>query len=418
MMLDSISRPPRIAAVLGGTAAHKELCMQLKSRGYYTVLIDYLDNPTAKQVADEHIQESTLSVEKVFQIASAYNAELVISSCIDQANVTACHVLSMLGKFFPYSLETAHSFANKDIMKEVLYKHMIPTSKYVVLSSSYSSNWRTLKYPLIVKPADSNGSKGVICCQNEDEVIRSIETALSFSRTKLVIVEEFLEGREIGFDSFIQDGEVHFLNTRERNKIFGVSDEQQIFGSCWPAQLESDQVSKLTKIAQDIASSFSLNNSPLMAQLILGSDGFKVIECAPRIGGGDNHNVIKMSTGFDILAASIDSFIGVKPKLKGHKSSSLIADIYLYATQGLFGSIEGLSELKGNGTIETYDVYRNSGDTIGPELSSNNRVGVFTVAGTSKAELNVKFNRAIQQLEIVGTNGKSIMRREIYGVFG
>ena len=79
------------AIVLGGTNPHIELIKNLKKRGYYTILVDYAENPLAKDYADEHIQESSLDKEKVFKIARDRKVNLVISTCSDQANVTACY---------------------------------------------------------------------------------------------------------------------------------------------------------------------------------------------------------------------------------------------------------------------------------------------------------------------------------------
>ena len=81
-----------IAIVLGGTNPHKALIENLRTRGYYTLLIDYNENPPAKEIADNHIKFSTLDQEGVLSIAKSVNAELVISTCVDQANVTACYV--------------------------------------------------------------------------------------------------------------------------------------------------------------------------------------------------------------------------------------------------------------------------------------------------------------------------------------
>ena len=103
--------------MLGGTSPHIALIENLKDRGYYTVLVDYYENPPAKKVADEHIRESTLDQDKVLEIAKSINAKLVISACVDQANVTACYVAEKLGLPVPYIYETAMSVTNKGLMK-------------------------------------------------------------------------------------------------------------------------------------------------------------------------------------------------------------------------------------------------------------------------------------------------------------
>ena len=115
-MSDSLNKP--VALVLGGTYPHRELVLNLIRRGYHTVLVDYLPNPSAKELADEHIQESTLDVDVVLNIARERHAEIVISVCIDQANVTAARVSEILGLSAPYRGEIAEAVTHKILMKQ------------------------------------------------------------------------------------------------------------------------------------------------------------------------------------------------------------------------------------------------------------------------------------------------------------
>lgn len=150
-----------IAIVLAGTRPHILLIEKLKQRGFYVILVDYLDNPIAKPYADLHFQESTLNNEAVINIAREYNASLVISTCVDQANLTACYVSGKLGLPHPYSYETAMNVTDKLRMKKIMMENNIPTSKYYNISESMIQDIYDLKYPVIVKPADCNSSKGV-----------------------------------------------------------------------------------------------------------------------------------------------------------------------------------------------------------------------------------------------------------------
>jgi len=125
----------KVAVVLGGTSPHAELICRLQKRGYYTILIDYLDNPPAKAVANLHVQESTMDMEMVYQVAKQYNADIVISACVDQANITACYADEKLGLPHPYSYELASKITNKGYMKQVMFEHGIPTSRYIYLGN-------------------------------------------------------------------------------------------------------------------------------------------------------------------------------------------------------------------------------------------------------------------------------------------
>lgn len=94
-MSNTFNKP--VALVLAGTFPHRELIRNLRARGYYVVLVDYLPEPPAKDCADEHVQESTLDQNVVLRIARERNAKLVISTCVDQANLVACFVSEKMG---------------------------------------------------------------------------------------------------------------------------------------------------------------------------------------------------------------------------------------------------------------------------------------------------------------------------------
>jgi len=149
-----------IAIVLGGTNPHIALIENLKNRGYYTLLVDYLENPPAKTFADKHIRESTLEKEKVYDLAKRYNASLVISTCIDQANATACYAAEKLGLPSPYNYETALNVTNKGLMKRIMLDNNIPTARHFFIKRPDEFFNFKMKFPVVIKPADSNGAVG------------------------------------------------------------------------------------------------------------------------------------------------------------------------------------------------------------------------------------------------------------------
>ncbi|OQC68427.1 MAG: argininosuccinate lyase [Verrucomicrobia bacterium ADurb.Bin006] len=404
-----------VAIVLGGTSPHAELCRLLKARGYHTLLIDYYERPCAKAAADEHLRVSTLDQERVLEIARNRAASLVLATCIDQANVTACYVLERLGKFAPYSYQTAVAVSTKSIMKAIMIKHGIPTSRFVQVSDTASTHWRGLNFPLIVKPCDSNSSKGVRRCDSPEQVERHLASALGISRRHEAVVEEFKDGREIAFDSYVMNGRVHLMMTRERRKITGFRDSiQQIYGSFWPAHVSGPTQQRLVAVGEWIARVFQLDNTPLMMQAIISGDQISVIEFAPRIGGGENHRIIKMATGFDLIDAAIDSFLGRRPVLNQREPGRVFLDNYLYAKPCLLGRVEGMEELLQDGVIDCFETYKSTGFEVGESISSNNRVGAFIVSGASEQECLETLRRAVSRVEIFDCAGNPVMLREIY----
>jgi carbamoylphosphate synthase large subunit len=405
-----------IAIVLGGASPHKALIQNLKGRGYYTLLVDYAEKPVAKAIADEHIMESALDADRVLEIAHTCRADIVISTCGDQTNVTACYVAEKLGLPMPYNYETALKVTNKALMKQIMLENNIPTSKYHKIENVKDIGSCCLKYPIIVKPTDCYSSKGIrkisAASENIEEII---QTALDISRKKEAIIEEYIIGTEIGVDCFIKNGKAVVLMVRERRKInkdhiF----EQQTYGGLYPLPVSNEIIDQIKIVANQIANVFKLNNTPLLIQAILNEDSVYVIEFGARISGGESYKMIKDLTGFDYLDAAIDSFLGNDVTINYHQPDSFYATNFLYVKPGIFSHISyGESLLKDN-VLEYYYPWKERGFVIGPEITSNNRVGVFTVKSDTIEGLYDKINFALKNIEVYDMDGNPIMRRDIY----
>lgn len=404
----------KTAIVLGGTYPHRLLINKLKNRGYYTILIDYYENPIAKEVADRHIQESTLDKDRVLEIAKREKASLVISSCVDQANVTACYVAEQLGLPHPYSYNTSLCVTDKQLMKQIMMRDGIPTSHYYSINSLNEFDPDRLNFPLIVKPADSNSSKGVrrfdaFNAQSTEYILQ----ALKLSRNGAAIIEEYKKGKEVGVDCIIKNHKPIIVMTRERRKIKSNIDSiQQIYGSFWPASISPRQMDSIRIIAEQIAESFELDNTPLMIQAIVSDNEISVIEFGARIGGGENYRIIKELTGYDIIEQSINSFLNSEISSSFSNPSAKIADNYIYMHAGVFGRME-IDKCVLSDVLYS-NVYRRSGSIVGGDISSNNRVGVFVVKADSEFALSEKIKRVVANMEVYNAADLPVMRKDIY----
>ncbi len=403
------------ALVLGGTNPHIELIKNLKNRGFYTILIDYFKNPPARTYADEHIQASTLDNEAVLKIAQDNKVDLVISTCVDQANATACFVAEKLNLPKPYSYETALKVTNKPIMKEIMRDSGIPTSDFIYASSVDDFDESKLDYPVVVKPADCNGSKGVRKVDNDNDLKKYLQEALSLSRTNNAIIEEYVEGDEIQIDCFIQDNKAKLLMMSKKRKMPARMDSvMQSFGSIMPYTVSETVRAKIQKIVEKIAVSFKLNNTPMLIQTLVHNDDVSVIEFAPRIGGGLSYRIIKMVSSFDILNASVDSFLGNMVDVETKNSNCCFSTNNIYARPCVFKEITGYQQLIEQSVIEEFYPYKTQGMTVGAEVSSSNRIAGFLVKAQNHNELIKKMKIAVNKLEVVDMSNNSVMIKDFY----
>lgn len=405
-----------IAVVLGGTTPHIELIKNLQKRGYYTLLVDYLKSPPAQYFADEHIQESTLDLNLVLQIAKNRKASLVISTCIDQANITACYVSEKMGLPTPYSYETSLIVTDKTLMKERMKEHNISTSKYLFTKNFQEALNSDLSYPLVVKPSDSTGSKGVRRADTESDLQNYFKQAKEISRSGKVIVEEFNDGVELQVDCFIQNGKSHLIMIREKNRmnLYGEF-VMQSFGSTVPASISEKIKSEILEASNKISKAFCLDNVPMFIQLIVDKDDkINILEFAPRVGGGLSYRMIKKYTGFDFLNGAVNSCLGLPTKIEKKSNVGFLQTGLIYASEGIFGKITGFENLMKDELLDEHFLFFKEGATVSNDLSTKSRVGAFLITADTSEELKKKFFKTIEYIDVKDINGISIMRKDIY----
>ena len=407
----------KTALVLGGTSPHKLLIDKLKRRGFHVILIDYLDNPPAKESADEHIKASTLDQDAVLSIAKERKADLVISACIDQANSVCCYVAEKLNLPHPYSYKTSLDVTNKGLMKRIMRRNGIPTSSFVTVSSPDKVEWSSVRFPSVVKPVDCNSSKGVKRVDNRDGAETALADAILLSRTHEAILEGYNVGPEIQVDCLATSSGVKVMMTRLKQKI--VSDGKgmvlQSFGSVFPAPLNVVQLAEVQSIAERIAFAFDLWNTPFFYQAIITEEGISVLEFAPRIGGGLSYSILKDFGSYDAVEYAIDSYLGKELEAVPHiPNDKFLSSILVYVRRGVFDHLEGFENLISTGMIDRGFLMKTQGDFIDEDLRSSNRVAAFIVTEKDYHSLQSKARQAFSSIEAFDLDGKPMINRSIY----
>ena len=402
-----------IALVIVGTNPHAELVQKLKKRGYYVLLVDYADNPPAKQFADEHYQVNVFDAEAILEIARKRKPDLVISSAAERANAVACYVSEKMGLYVPYSYEKAMEISHKVSMKKKMQEFGIPTSKHIHTNDLSSIDLKDLDFPLVIKPADGYGSKGICKFYNEEELIAGLKDNPYFTDSKYMIIEEFLDGREFGLYCHVGEGKADlvFINEKIKNRNI---DSLPAYGTISNPDLDDKTIGGFLEIANMIVDKFELNNTPLLIQLVITDNGIKVLEFSPRLGGGVSYRTVKLQTGFDFLEFSIHSFLGIPYSQEYKNGKYRILDSGIYVKHGFFGKIEGEEELIKKGVIEELILYKTRGMEIGKDFSSSSRVGAFIIKARDNNELYKKIVTAYNRLKVYDVNGHEIILNDFH----
>lgn len=404
-----------VAIVLGGTNPHIELIHQLQNRGYFVVLVDYLDNPPAKAIADLHEQISTMDAQAVLDVARRHCAKLVISTSVDQANITACYVAEQLGLTKPYSHQTALKITNKGYMKKVMVENGIPTTKHIYLEADEELLKFDLEFPVMVKPADCCAASGVKKANNEEDLRQFLSEAKQVSRTGRTVVEEFMPGVEVSAYCFVEDNHAQVIMISERLSVIeGENQVLKCYATITPPTVSETAVEKVKQAATQIANAFRLNNTPLHVQAIIDGDEICIIEFAPRVGGGISYQTIRSNTGFDIISATIDSYLEKKVNLQYTKPIGYYVINQIYGVSGIFDHIEGADRLLEDGIIESMHYHKTKGMRVYDDRASGGRIAAFIVKGNDREEVCRKVAYVMDHIEVYDTEGNNMMRKDLY----
>lgn len=405
------------ALVLAGGFPQIDLIEKLKLREIETILIDYYEYPVARDYADKFYRISTLDINAVRKVAIEEKVDFIITVCTDQALLTMAKISEELKLPCYIDYETAQNVTNKEYMKKVFFENDIPCSKFVISSEYKSTDFLCLEYPLIVKPVDCNSSKGVRRVENVYDLKVAYSEALSLSRTKTVIVEEYISGKELSVDVYVENGKAIVLDITTSEKL-KIQDRFIIYRTWHPANISFDIKKKIDSVCQKIAESFKLTNSPMLVQLLSDGKEVYVIEFSARAGGGVKHLSITRRSGIDINSAVIDLTLGKKPHMIiEDPETKYMVDEYVYCYQGVFDHMEGFEFLKESKVIKDYYQFRNKGSVINSIENSGDRICGFTIQGDSFNELKEKNNIVNWNVKIISTEGKDIMRHDFIADF-
>ncbi|MBQ9968244.1 MAG: ATP-grasp domain-containing protein [Oscillospiraceae bacterium] len=401
------------ALVLAGGFPQIALIEELKSRGIYTILADWNEEPVAKKHADKFYQASTLDTDAITEIARKEKVDLLLTACTDQALLTVAYVSEKLGLPCYIDYQTALNVTNKAYMKKVFDENGISTAKHIVLGELDESKLDGWEFPLIVKPVDCNSSKGVKKVTDMDELRVAFADAVRFSRTNTAIIESFIEGPEVSVDIYVEGGKAHVLCISNNDKIAD-KDKFVIFRGRCPAR-ELDAVrGPVEKTAQQITDAFGLKDTPMLIQLITDGKRVFVLEFSARTGGGTKFLRIKKMTGFDVIKAVVDLTLGLKPHVEHDPACcNYLADEFIYCKPGSFDHLEGFEELKAEGVMDDYYVFKWKGAAFTGVESSGDRAAGFTITADTLEEFRRKHDIVASRIKVIGADGTDIMRHDL-----
>jgi len=392
--------------LLGGSTQQIPAIEYANKMGYYTLLCDYLPDNPGKKYADKFYCVSTTDKDAVLKVAEKEKIDGIVAYASDPAAPTAAYVAEKLGlPTNPYN--SVELLTNKDKYRLFLENNNFCTPKAKGYTSIEDAKKEIgfFKLPVIIKPVDSSGSKGVSKVETVNDLEQKLQYALSFSRRKKVIIEEFVEmhGYQIAGDGFSVNGKLIFrcfandhFNSKGLNPFVPISAS---FPYNMPKRIHD-------KIHTEIQRLFDLLNLKTGAYnfdaRIDKDENIYLMEIGPRNGGNFIPQVIKYATGVDMIEYTIKAAMGedcndIKiSEPKGYWSYYAVHSL----KSGILKEIKIKEEVKKNNIVESHMNYK-IGDKVPAFVGANGSLGVLIMKFNSMEEMLDMMDNSEKWIEVI-----------------
>jgi len=369
--------------IFGGGILQQYLIDKAKAKGLFTIVIDPDENAFCKNRSDIFKVVNGKDVELTLKTAKDYNVSGIVTTATDKPLVMMATIAEKLCLPF-YSVNTAINSTDKLKMKEIFNKNDISCAKGVEVENvtDYSDS-----FPIIVKPRDNSGSRGVYFCKNSEELESVFNEVKKFTSKETVLIEEYIEGQEYSIESLHFDGRHQVIQITEKTTTpfpYNVELEHK-----QPAQLSQTLKNEISQIIEKIGVSFNFENCASHTELKINDRGeIKIIETSPRLGGDYiTSHLVPLSTGVDIESLLLDIALGVNIKIPKLLNNASMVYFFHFPSGEKYLKTDKLNSIRNMEGIVDFEFQLKEGDIIPIIKSSLDRYGHIIIQNKNYNEM-------------------------------
>lgn len=375
--------------VFGVGPLQESIIKRAKLMGLYTVGIDPVAAASCRDAVDAFEVVGGQDYEGTCAVVEKYGIDVIVTAATDKPLVMMARIAEKYG--FPfYSVETAQWSTDKFQMKQRFMEGGVPCAKGRLVKSVEET--ADMVYPVIVKPRDNSGSRGVKLCRSKEELSASMSEAFEVSKLDTVLVEEYIEGPEYSIEGLHYNGKAEVIQfTEKKTTEFPYNVE---LGHKQPANLTEEQKDSIREIVTKIGKALRLENCPSHTELKINERGIFVIETSPRLGGDYiTSTLVPLSTGINMEEQLLHIALGEKVDSTTGRFNKASGVCFLYLPCGKVTAIDdAIREVKTWSNVKVFSTSLKVGDEIRPITSSLNRYGQFIVQAENRKALDELMN--------------------------
>ena len=371
--------------IFGVGPLQQSIINRAKKMGLYTVGIDPCEDATCRGDVDAFEVVGGQDYEGTCAVVEKYGIDAIVTAATDKPLVMMARIAEKYG--FPfYSVETAQWSTAKFQMKQRFELGDVPHARGRLVKSVVET--ADMVYPVIVKPRDNSGSRGVKLCRTKEELEQSMAEALEYSKLDSVLVEEFIEGPEYSIEGLHYDGTSEVIQfTEKKTTEFPYNVE---LGHIQPANISEKNKQKIREIVAKIGKALRFENCPSHTELKINERGIFVIETSPRLGGDYiTSTLTPLSTGINMEDQLLHIALGENVDTQSGRVEKASGVCFLSLPCGKVTAIDpAINEVSTWSNVYSFATSLKVGDEIHLITSSLNRYGQFIVKGTDRKEVD------------------------------
>lgn len=295
--------------IAGGGYADIPLILSAKKLGYYVITSGNRPEELGHKYSDEYRKADFSDREAILDIAKSIKVSAICACCNDFSALSAAYTAEKLGLPGHDPYEVAKIIHYKDMYRQFAFKHGIATPKAISFTNKREAidGIKSLSFPVIIKPVDLTGGKGMSTIDKMTDAEIAIEKALSVSRMKKAVAEEFISGSRHGFSAFLVDGRIVFFFSDNEHYYLN---PYLVSAASTPGIVSPVVEKKLCADSEKIASLLSLKTGIFHIQYILRDNEPIIIEICRRAPGDLYIKLVEHATGVDYASWIVKSAAG------------------------------------------------------------------------------------------------------------
>ena len=391
--------------MLGGGFLQKYVISKAKDLGYYVLCLDADPNAVGFKIADEYAVINIVDEDACLAYAREKQVDGVLTAATDFSVLTMSHIAEVL--HLPgINYNSAKIIKNKALVRKRLFEaNADDTSISYEIDSleDIADILPKIKFPVMMKPVDGSGSRGASKVEKTEDFVKAAEFAMNGSITHRAVAEPFIEGKEYGVESFVDNGVIHVLGVMQKDMT-----EPPYYaelGHAIPSGLTPELETKVKSCVYRAIFALGVNHGSVNMDLLITNEGnVHIVDVGARMGGNlIGSHIIPMGTGIDYMGNMIRAAVGDTTNWKPEWQPKPVATRLLALTPGRIKKLPNFDKIEAecNVLIE-HHLY--VGDTITPYRTNLDGCG-YVVASNLDVNLSIE-----QAAEVRSLIDKSIER--------